>query len=444
MTDPTALPISCEWDLFHQLLPAEALNNLDSKAAQTVYTPFVIIWLLIYQRLHGNGTLNDAVSELTQRFPVSALPDCKRAREGTISANSGAYSKARNLLDKSVLRWATDNVYNTLIPSYPPSWKGRRAFVIDGTTLQLAPKDALRAAFPPASNQYGPCPWPILHLAVAHELASGLAIFPEFGPKYGPEALSELALSRCLLKRLPTGSILLGDRNFGVFAFAWSAQQMGHDVLLRLTKPRFKAMCKKARRVGPGKWELTWHPSGWDRKSHPELPLEAEVCGWLHEVRVSEKLTLWMFETLAQSGEVMAALYRQRIDVETDIKDVKITLKLDILSGQSVDMIEKELAAGMLAYNLTNQVRRVAAARLQIAPRRLSFAGIWSLLKSFMAGVLEDKTVAEVEAEFERLLRGAGQRKLPNRPKARSYPRETIPKRRKFPGPKRTPKVVLV
>jgi hypothetical protein len=230
---------------------------------------------------------------------------------------------------------------------------------------------------------------------------------------------------------------MLADRNFGVFAFAWAATQEGHDALLRLTKGRFNALVKKAKPAGAGKWELTWRPSAWDRKAHPELPPGAEVKGWLHEVKVSEKLTLWLFTTLDGTGAELAGLYRRRQDVETDIRDLKETLCLGEMTCKTVAMVEKELAAATLAYNLANQVRRLAAQRLGLEPRRLSFAGTWSLLKAFAAGLLENKTEEEAQAAFERLLRGAGQRKLPNRPAGRSYPREVHARRRKFPTRKR-------
>ena len=77
---PAPKPAS-EWDLFRKLLPPELVNCLDPKATQAAYTPWVVTWLLIYQRLNGNATLNDAVSEFILRFPQQALPDCKRVRE---------------------------------------------------------------------------------------------------------------------------------------------------------------------------------------------------------------------------------------------------------------------------------------------------------------------------------------------------------------------------
>ena len=50
-----------------------------------------------------------------------------------------------------------------------------------------------------------------------------------------------------------------------------------------------------------------------------------------------------------------------RLDVETDIRDVKITLKTDDLLSKSVDMLKKEIAMAFVAYNLVVQVRRLAA-----------------------------------------------------------------------------------
>jgi hypothetical protein len=429
------------WDLFRSVLPPALLNDLDRKAPQAAYTPWVVTWLLVFQRLHGNATLNDAVAEFVLRFPDHALPDCQRARQHTLSANTGAYSAARSALAVRVLLWAADNAYRSLVGTYPPSWHGRRAFLLDGSTAQLAPTPELRAAYPPAANQHGNSAWPILHLAVAHELQSGLAVLPQFGPKYGPDAVSELTLSCGLLQRLPPGSILLADRNFGVFAFAWAAVQAKHDVLTRLTQPRFKAMRKRDRRLSAGKWELCWRPSAWDRKAHPDLPAGAEVTGWLHEVKVSERLTLWLFTTLAATGEALAQLYHRRQDVETDIRELKETLKLGELRGKSVAMVEKEMVAGVLAYNLAVQVRRLAAVRVNVQPRQLSFAGVWSLLKAFAAGLHEGKPAVQAEEEFARLLRAAGQRKLPHRTAGRSYPREVLPRGRKFPTRKRPKQV---
>jgi hypothetical protein len=260
-----------------------------------------------------------------------------------------------------------------------------------------------------------------------------LATYPEFGPMYGPEAVSEVTLARRLLGRLPPGSLVLADSNFGIFVFAYAAcVQAGHEVLLRLTPARFESLRAKAQPVGPGCWKVTWRPSRYERRKHPELPAAAEVQGWLHEVRISEELTLWLFTTLSETGAEVAAVYGQRWNVETDIGSLKQTLDLEGIRGRSINIVEKELLAAVVAYNLTNQVRRLAATRLQIEPRRLSFAGVWHLLKAFMGAILRVQSVEELEMRFELLLRAAGQRKLPRRAPNRRYPRQVIPRRRKF------------
>jgi hypothetical protein len=434
---PSLMP--SEWQVFRTVLAPEVLNGLHPPSPQAVYTPWVVTWLLVYQRLHQNATLGDAVAHFVLEFPTDARPDCKRCREGTLSANPGAYSAARSNLPDRVLEVAAGRVFDTLIGAYPPSWHDRRVFLLDGTTLALTATAELRTTFPPASNQHGPSHWPVMHVVVAHELASGLAAAPQYGAMYGPEAIGEVDLGVRLLPALPARSVLLADRNFGVFGFAHGAVGAGHDVVVRLTQARFRAMVKKGTAVEPGRWSLTWEPSAQDRKTHPQLPADAAVRGWLHAVPVRPELTLWLLSTVDATSAELAALYRHRGDVETDIRNLKVALDLDRMRGPDEDMVVKELWAALVTYNLTTQVRRLAAARLKVDPRRLSFTGVLSLVRAFIAGLHAGQTEAQYHARFEQLLRAAGQRKLPQRKPGRSYPREVIPRRRKFPERKRVP-----
>lgn len=425
------------WDLFRGLLPRDEVDALDPPAAQTVYTPFVLLWLLVFQRLNRNASLAEAVAELLHRFPPDALPEGKAHRLDGLSPNTGGYSAARSALGAPVLEWAARRSFDSLLPSYPPSFNGKRVFLLDGTTVTLAPDDGLRRHFPPAGNQHGGSPWPVLQLLAAHELSSGLMADAAHGPMYGPAATSELALARQLLPRLPAGSILLADANFGIFGVAWAAKQAGLGVLARLSGPRFKALLKQAVPDGAGRWRLTWRPSRWDRASDPSLPADASVEGWLHEADIGGGKKLWLFTTEEATTAEVAALYRKRLDVETDIRDLKATLCLDRMKGRGKEMVEKELLAARLAMNLANQVRRLAAARAGVPPRRLGFAGTWSLLKAFLGALARGLSGPEAEARFERLLRQAGRRKLPNRKEGRSYPREVLGRRRSFPTRKR-------
>src|SRR5204862_1343070 len=99
-------------------------------------------------------------------------------------------------------------------------------------------------------------------------------------------------------------------------------------------------------------------------------------------------------------------------------------LLLAELRGKSVAMVEKEVVLASVAYNLVNQTRRLAAPRAGVAPRRLSFKGVWSTLKALGLSRLGQPDTSQWQQEFERALDAAAQRKLPNRKKARRYPRE--------------------
>jgi Transposase DDE domain len=424
---------------FGGLLDRRDIDSRQDHPPTTIYTPWVVVWLMVYQRLHANASLSEAVSELFRL--KEHLPRNRRITEDTLSTNTGAYSQARSRLDPEVAEAISDHVFETLLEGLPPSWDGRRVFILDGTTSALASVAELRQEFPPATNQHRGSPWPILHWAVAHELSSACAVRPEIGAKYGPRAVSEVTLARRLLSRLTPQSIMMADRNFGVFAFFYAAQAAGHDVVTRLTEARFQALVKRARLLEPGHWELLWKPSAADRRKHPDLPPDACLEVHLHQIEVSTSegnpLTLLILTTLLTSGRKLADLYGLRFNVETDIRNVKVVLRMDELRGQSRTMIRKELALGTVAYNLVIQIRRLAAKQAGLEPRRLSFTGSWNLVKIILLQPA-DWTAQEYLRNFKQVLRGCAQRKIPNRP-GRHYPRQILRRSQKYPYRARLP-----
>jgi hypothetical protein len=415
--------------LFRKLIDPQMIDALQPSVATMVYTPWVTVWLLVYQRLHQNASLQSAVAEFLKI--VGTFSSNKRVRERTLSSNTGAYSQARSRLDVAVTAAVADHVFATIVAATPPSFGDRRVFVLDGTTLSLPSNEALRQQWPAGTNQHGPGVWPICHLVSAHELASGAAIRPEVGAMYGPAADSEVALATRLIPRIPAKSVLMADRNFGVFGFFHAAVAAGHDVLARLTEARFEAMKRSAKPEGSGQWSLCWKPTPANRKTDPNLPADAEVPVRLHEFVGFSGQTLWVATTCTASVKALAELYAKRPVIETDIRQLNKTLDCDALRGQSVEMILKELGIAMVSYNLVVQVRRIAADRAKVPPRDLSFGGVWSLVTIILL-TPNEWTAEEWRERFEWVLRGAAQRKLPKRPN-RSYPRTVIARRRKFP-----------
>ena len=84
-------------------------------------------------------------------------------------------------------------------------------------------------------------------------------------------------------------------------------------------------------------------------------------------------LVTTLLDAEAYSKDELAALYQQRWRIETRLRELKITLGLDVLKCKTVAGVLKELAVFVLVYNL---VRRVCleSARLQgVEPDRISF-----------------------------------------------------------------------
>jgi hypothetical protein len=177
-------------------------------------------------------------------------------------------------------------------------------------------------------------------------------------------------------------------------------------------------------------YHLDWQPSAKDRKTNPDLPPEASIEVVLHEVEISPQLTLHLISNLEIDGLSAARLYQRRYDVEFDIRDLKVTLDTENIRAKSVEMFEKELYTSVIAYNLVAQFRRQAAELAKIAPRRLSFKGVWTTLKDRL--LLQPACSVEqwLERYAEALYR-ASQKKHPQRKSPRTYPRQAHPRRPK-------------
>ena len=208
-----------------------------------IFTLPVVTWLMIMQRLSPAGTLQSALTELLQGNGRELLEPCKQVREGRISGNTGAYSQARQRVPVEATRRVAQRTFEYLHQITPCSGALRdRLFLLDGSSIRLAHAGAITRVYPPAENQHGKSHWPVLRIVVMHHVVTGLAMAPQFGPMYGPAAVSEQGLAEALIERLPPASILIGDRNFGVFSVAWCAHSQGHEMVVRLTAPRARAL----------------------------------------------------------------------------------------------------------------------------------------------------------------------------------------------------------
>lgn len=186
---------------------------------QGLLSPWVVTWLMIFQRLDAKGTLSAAVRRLLTA-PVRKLVRWPEgARTLPLSANTSAYGQARCKLPLKVAEQVSELLFESLQQRRPRTLPDleRPVFLLDGSTILLANSPESAKSYPPPRNQHVPSHWPVMRVLVAHDVVGGLAAPPCWGPMDGPKAVSEQGLAKDMMSRLPAGCGVWGDRNFGVF-----------------------------------------------------------------------------------------------------------------------------------------------------------------------------------------------------------------------------------
>ena len=400
---------------------------------------WVVIWLMMFQRLHHRGTLSVAVRELLCGS-VRSFVYWGEGKDGRdLSANTSGYSQARSRLPLEVAEKVSDTIFESLLaePQVVPGLD-RPMFLLDGSTLLLPHSEDLVRAYPPPRNQYGASHWSGMRVLVAHEVVSGLAVRPCWGPMDGPQAVSEQGLAKQMLSRLPAGSVVLGDRNFGVFSMAYHARQQQHPCLFRLTELRAQKLNGRVLPNAGTDKQIVWACSREDRRSNPELATESSVEGRLVVVKAfaaeGKKQKLYFFTSLDLPAEQLMNLYGYRWNIETDLRSLKREVRLHMLTAQSQAMAEKELVLGVAAYNLTRGAISEAAALLQLSPRQFSFSMARDTLNAFLPLFAAAASEEERQQIGRQMLRVMGQSLLPRRRKRRpTAPREIWPRPQGFP-----------
>lgn len=454
MSSPSSLqPAPPEWkagalSLYLRLLPAPVLDRFRHQAKlrqnNRVYTLAVVLWLMLCQWLQGHAPLDQAVLELLRGLPPSFWPKpCKRLqacryKTGRLSGNTAAYNTARHQLPLSVVEACCDHIFEQLTAETLGALPRQRAFFFDGTSVQLPPSEALRQSYPPGSNQHGCSHWPLLRMLVAHDLGTGLALRPHWGPANGKQAVSEQQLLETAILRLPPASLVVGDANFGVFSVAHLASQRGHPVLVRLTTARALHLAGGPLHDGIDR-AITWKPSRDDRRRHPHLAKDACLYGRLlvrlvQPSNQAQPFLLAVFTTWEATAQEILEVYGQRWNIETDLRTLKSTLHLEQLRCTTPAMVAKELDLAMGAYNLVRAVIYLTAQKAGLPPRSYSFTRVRNVLQAFAPLIAAAQTQQEAQEIFDTVAYYVAQAKLPNRTRKRpSYPRQVWPKPQSFP-----------
>lgn len=425
--------------LFKRLLLGQVVTELVAATGKRFYhrlfIPLVVLWGFTFQRLNSDHSCDAA----TSYFATGAADELCPGLSTRMSDNTAGYCKARQRLPLSVVQGTVRHTAQALQAELGTAglWHGRRVLLLDGSTLLLPAEPTLVAHYGRPSNQRGESHWPILRLVAGFDLCSGaVETLAE-----GPYRTSEQELAVTVITEAGAGFLWVGDRNFGVYQIVQVAHHSHADVLLRLTACRAKALAKKAgHTLRPGDDLLiTWQPSPETSLTPglPAVPIAGRLIYWRWERPGFRPKDIYLFTTLTDREQYplveLVQLYARRWGVELDLRHVKTTLDMEMLTSKSVDMVRKELWAGLLAYNLVRGLMGVAARRVGLAPLALSFARCWRRVVDTARTLRPGMSPTAVEAILDRLLNRLSYCRLPKRPPGRIEPRAVWGRLQTFP-----------
>lgn len=366
---------------------------------ERAFTPLIVLWYLLFQRLHPNHTLSqviaDAFSGGADSLSLKNKPLSKQLR----STATTSYSDARQRLPLHVLGAALKHSAQE-IRSWAQNitWRGWNVVVLDGSTLRLRPYGDIPQRFPPHGTRSKTPYWCLIRVLVGFCFTTGLVV----ASAVAATSVSEQALAAKFLAQLLPQSLVIADRNFGVFSVVQAAAAARAEVLLRLTQVRagrLAGVCHAKLRSGLD-LPIRWTPTRSD-KIDPHSPIQA-VPGRLIVLRIQRRgfrpQLLCLFTTLTDPHTYSTAdlldLYGVRWHAELNLRYVKTQLELHALESKSADMAQKEWMAGLLAYNLIRSVMVAAAAHAKLPVHVLSFTRtrdfLWAWLARLCPSALRD------------------------------------------------------
>jgi hypothetical protein len=272
-------------------------------------------------------------------------------------------------------------------------------------------------------------------VAVLLSLATGachdLAIAP-----YAGKGTGETTLLRRMYPSLEPGDVVLADALFDNYFLACELRERGNELVARVQAERVGSRTVEARPDGDIiLWRRPNKPRGMTGEEYRRYPKELRMRQVTVDARGEDnragvfKVVTTILDASIGGGQI-GGLYKRRWSGEVDIRAIESTMQMDVLRCKSPEMVEKEIWAHLLAYNLLRTVMAVAAAESGIEPREVSFAGAKQAVTAF-APKLEAARPCDRPALIDALLAVVAYHRVGDRP-GRWEPRAR--KRRPKPG----------
>ena len=400
----------CTADTFFNVLTSdELLASVDESAGEyreRLYPPAQTLAMFLAQALNADRSCQFAVNQLVVQRTREGLSPC--------STTTGAYCRARRRLSDTMIRGlinTTGALASDRAAQVPAH--GRAIKLIDGTTVSMPDTHDNQAAFPQPRTQATGVGFPIARLVAILCLHSGAVLNAGIGPYKGKDS-SEHALLRTLLSTFAAGDLAIADRYYGSYFLIAALQERGVDILFGNTGQRHVDF-RRGEKLG-----IKDHLVQWVKPPRPDWMSEEDYAAsptslTIREVQAQGRILVTTLRCPKQMPrQSIGELYSARWHIELDLRSIKTTLGMDVLSCQSAAMVRKEILIYLLAYNLIRLLMTEAAYHTGVLARHVSFKHTVQLWLAWQTrDLIAFSSNAEQRAQLYQLI---ASRRVGNRP----------------------------
>lgn len=232
---------------------------------------------------------------------------------------------------------------------------------------------------------------------------------------YEGKQTGENALLWTLLEHFKPGDVLIADRLYAGYFMIARLMQLKVDIVMRQHQTRHTDF-RRGQRLGARdhlvQWQRPHKPDWMDKATYEALPetltmREVRAGGWTLVSSLSDAKSVRKKDLLD--------LYHSRWQVELDLRSIKVAMQMDVLRCKTAQMVRKEIAVHLLAYNLIRTVMAQAAFLGRVMPRQLSFKATLQTLNAFAPILRHDPHGNQLQRHAD-LLAGIARLVLPHRP----------------------------
>ena len=308
------------------------------------------------------------------------------------SSSTASYCAARKKLDEQML---SDILAHTAdrLDQVPVTGilNNRRIIVVDGTGVSMPDTPQSQEVWPQTASQRPGCGFPTARICACFSLESGALLSYAIGNKKN----HELPLFRQQWDIFKEGDIFLGDKGFCSYFDIAKLQKQGVDSLVTLARrtPVTDASCIK--KLGPDDLLISWKRPVYSNNLSYSLDEWAKLPEelTLRQIRVAVNnpgfrteefyIVTTLLDATQYPAKELAEVYFKRWDVELFFRDIKTTMKMDILRCLTPEMVRKEILMHFIAYNCVRRLMHEAAEEADIEVRVVSFKGSLQALRSW-------------------------------------------------------------